>query len=123
MKLKIELQKVFDTGLAVRVLEQPELTQPQTLYKNDMYIFGVYYHPHFSFNYQTHFCESCFYISSKQDNRGAYHNFDTTEKRDKMHDFILEAVKNTALTPRHLTFERIKNECVPMKHILFTGLL
>lgn len=117
MKLKIELLKVFHTGLAVRVLEQPEFPSPQTLYKNDTYIFGTYYHIHFHLHQLG---ESCLYISSELDGRAVYHNFDTTEKRDKMHDFILEAVEHIN-RPEILTFERIKKECVPMKHILVSS--
>lgn len=112
MKLKIELQKVFDTGLAARVIEQPDYGLHDILFQDDNSILTV------STYHYLHFCERFFYIATrKQTNEIASYNFTNTKNRDKMHDFILEAVEHIN-KPEILTFERIKSECVPMKHLL-----
>lgn len=105
-KLKIELQEVFETGLAYRVLEQTlpigyegafikSRNTPQ-IQKDKLFIRG-----------------RC----SDYDTELSCYTFNTPQERSDYIAKVKQAVEEIS-KPEPLTFERIKKECVPMKHLL-----
>lgn len=107
-KLEIELMKIWDKGLAMRVLHQDEsLRGKGVLYeRGGMRIESVT---------QPEIRRNTLYV------RGKAHSFDSEVaargyafqvERDEMHDFILEAIEHIN-RPEPLTFERLRREAVP----------
>lgn len=113
MKLKVELLKVFDKGLAMRILEQDEsLRGVELLYESNGFEMRSVGAPDLQDN-------TCYVRGSYKccDKMTIFREYDSKEQRDQMYEFILEA-QDFLNNPKPLTFERIKNECVSMKHLL-----
>jgi len=116
-KLEIELVKIFDTGLAMRVIHQDESLRrlegsTTVLYYNKFYTFK-------SCNSPALESRSCYIRGDwyKDDRKISCFQYSSQSERDAMYDFIIEAMEHIN-NPEPLTFERIRKECVPMKHLL-----
>ena len=116
-KLEIELVKIFDTGLAMRVIHQDESLRNRV--DTDSIPFS-----HKDMRLGSRKCPALHnkivYLRgsvSQTDNDIAYNNYNSQSERDAMYDFINEAMEHIN-KPEPLTFERIRKECVPMKHLL-----
>lgn len=113
MKLKLELLKVFDKGLAMRILEQDEsLREAELLYESNGFEMRSVGAPDLQDN-------TCYVRGNYKccDKMTIFREYDSKEQRDQTYEFILEA-QDFLNNPKPLTFERIKNECVSMKHLL-----
>lgn len=112
-KLEIELMKIWDRGLAMRVLHQDEsLRGKGVLYeRGGMRIESVT---------QPEIRRNTLYVRGKAhsfDSEVAARGYASQTERDEMHDFILKAIEYIN-RPEPLTFERLRKEAVPGVTIL-----
>lgn len=107
-KLEIELMKIWDRGLAMRVLHQDEsLRGKGVLYERGGMRIESATQPEIRFT-------RCYVKGSHKhlDAEPVFTVYPSQAERDTMHDFILEAIEYINC-PETLTFERLRREAVP----------